>query len=168
MAATSGHENATGDAMATASTSADDSDVERLSKKQRASSFVPDSVTPQPTATPTPPAMTTVASATTIAAPASLAGRSAATEQGPNDPAAIEKSVAAAQANVAAPPSAASTKYQNGENGHDARIGGSSAVAIPGLNTTVPAGEVSGMVQAVVNGGAENEAAVMMGEQPSA
>ncbi|GAA5922355.1 polynucleotide adenylyltransferase PAP1 [Sporobolomyces koalae] len=156
-------------------TTADDSDAERLSKKQRASSFVPEAATPQP---------------------------GTQTNEGPIDPATVDKSLEAAEANLAAggPNDETQTSASN-SNGNGTAPGGGSgggggrgtrggkkqrqqqqqqqqqriqavedepAVAVPGLNTSLPAGEMSGVAQAVMNGGVENETAVMMGEQPTA
>ncbi|GAA5870059.1 hypothetical protein JCM16303_001884 [Sporobolomyces ruberrimus] len=171
----------------TVSTTADDSDVERLSKKQRASSFVPEAVTPQPPV-PTLPGQSTPIDSTVVQA----------------DPVAVEKSLEAAEAKIVpnstntAPNGANPSSNGNGKNGgggnargtrggggggkkqrqqqqqqpqsaaQPGAVGGDSAVSVPGLETTVPAGEMNGLVQAVMNGGAENEAAVMMGEQPTA
>ncbi|GAA5991095.1 hypothetical protein JCM5350_006661 [Sporobolomyces pararoseus] len=171
----------------TTTTTADDSDAERLSKKQRASSFVPEAVTPQP-----------VASATVAggqSTPIVMEDQQQVQQQ--PDPVIVEKSLEAAESNIAPQISsngAASNSNGNGNasknggggNGRGNRggkkqqqqsvpsnaqaraVGGESAVSVPGLETTVPAGEMDGLVQAVMNGGAENEAAVMMGEQPQA
>lgn len=38
------------------------------------------------------------------------------------------------------------------------------AVALPGLETSLPAGEINGLASAVTNGGPQNEAAIMAGE----
>jgi hypothetical protein len=107
-------------------------------------------------------------------------------EQQP-DPTAVEKSLEAAESKLA-PQASNGAANSNGKNGGGGRgkrgggggkkqqqqqqagpaqVGGDSAVSVPGLETTVPAGEMDGLVQAVMNGGAENEAAVMMGEQPT-
>ncbi|GAA5832256.1 hypothetical protein JCM11251_004297 [Rhodosporidiobolus azoricus] len=122
-------------ASTAAAASADESDAERLNKKHRASSFVPESATPTPAGIPpTPPQLATL-------------------------PTPMEKSLEAAEAVVgtlSASPAAAST------------VSSQPGVAIPGLATTLPAGELGGLAAAVANGGPQNEAAVMSGEQPTA
>ncbi|GAA5908182.1 polynucleotide adenylyltransferase PAP1 [Sporobolomyces salmoneus] len=178
---------ATAPTTSTTTTTADDSDAERLSKKQRASSFVPEAVTPQPQLPPT----TTTAATTPQQQqhqPQQL------------DPVTVEKSLEAAESKLAPQPQNSSngtSSNGNNKNGNSrgtrggggggggkkqqqqqqkqasttsqaTPVGGDSAVSVPGLETTVPAGEMDGLVQAVMNGGAENETAVMMGEQPTA
>ncbi|BGP12806.1 hypothetical protein JCM10213_008067 [Rhodosporidiobolus nylandii] len=123
-------------AAASVTATADDSDAERLNKKHRASSFVPEPATPTPAGIPP-----------------------TAPQNGPlptptEKTRAAAEAVAGADASPAAPPPAADSSE--------------SGVAIPGLATSLPAAEMGGLASAVANGGPQNEAAVMMGEQPTA
>ncbi|GAA6001779.1 hypothetical protein JCM10207_002316 [Rhodosporidiobolus poonsookiae] len=125
---------------------ADDSDAERINKKHRASSFVPEAATPTPSGLP-PPSV----------------------PSGPL-PTPTEKTREAAEAVVGASNSSSSAA---GGAGAGTGAGAQAApaqpgVAIPGLATTLPAGEMGGLASAVANGGPQNEAAVMSGEQPTA
>ncbi|BGP44856.1 polynucleotide adenylyltransferase [Rhodotorula kratochvilovae] len=119
---------------AATTTTADDSDAERLNKKHRASSFVPESATPNPAGLPPVPVDGAV---------------------GAGMPTPTEKTREAAEAAAGV-----------GMVDEGASAGGE-AVAIPGLNTSLPAGELNGLASAVTNGGEANEAAVMSGEQPT-
>ncbi|GAA5915933.1 hypothetical protein JCM8208_003669 [Rhodotorula glutinis] len=146
-AASSTSTNASSTAAGAASAAtADDSDAERLNKKHRASSFVPECATPNPQGLPPTP----------TPAPGAL-------------PSPTDQVRQAAEAAVGVPPSASASAGEGAGAGAatGAGAGGASAVAIPGLKTSLPAGELDGLAAAVVNGGPANETAVMAGEQPT-
>ncbi|GJN91671.1 hypothetical protein Rhopal_004694-T1 [Rhodotorula paludigena] len=134
-------------APAATTSTADDSDAERLNKKHRASSFVPESATPNPAGLPP-----VSAEPTPLATPS-------------------EKTREAAEMAVGATPTmetdsplvAAST----GAGGAGASAPPQPAVSIPGLSSSLPAAELNGLASAVTNGGEANETAVMSGEQPT-
>ncbi|GAA5969485.1 hypothetical protein JCM21900_002753 [Sporobolomyces salmonicolor] len=131
--------NAASAATQAAATTADDSDAERLNKKHRASSFVPEGATPVPSGIPPVPV-----------------------DQIP-PPTPTEETLEAAEAAVGG---SFATSVQKPSTNPDANPLSLPSVAVPGLETSLPAGEMNGLAAAVINGGAENEAAVMAGEQP--
>ncbi|GAA5918850.1 hypothetical protein JCM1841_002772 [Sporobolomyces salmonicolor] len=131
--------NAASAATQAAATTADDSDAERLNKKHRASSFVPEGATPVPSGIPPVPV-----------------------DQIP-PPTPPEETLEAAEAAVGG---SFATSVQKPPTNPDANPPSPPSVAVPGLETSLPAGEMNGLAAAVINGGAENEAAVMAGEQP--
>ncbi|GAA5894366.1 hypothetical protein JCM5296_005149 [Sporobolomyces johnsonii] len=131
--------NAASAATQAAATTADDSDAERLNKKHRASSFVPEGATPMPNGIPPVPV-----------------------DQVP-PPTPTEKTLEAAEAAVGGSPATPAKKPPTSPNSNPPAP---PSVSVPGLETSLPAGEMNGLAAAVINGGAENEAAVMAGEQP--
>ncbi|GAA5857214.1 hypothetical protein JCM8547_009376 [Rhodosporidiobolus lusitaniae] len=136
--------SSTSTASPTTVNTADDSADERLNKKHRASSFVPEAATPTPAGIPPTPPQT-----------------------GPH-PTPPEKTKEAAEMVAGASSTGASAAPGAVPAAGGTRAGGDApGVAIPGLATSLPAGEMDGLVAAVANGGPANEAAVMAGEQPT-
>lgn len=118
---------------------AEDSDAERLNKKHRASSFVPENATPTPAGLPPVPIQPPI--------PTNENG----TASVPQDVRQAAEAVVGITGS--APAAAAPTGSSQGD-----------AVALPGLETSLPVGEITGLASAVTNGGPQNEAAIMAGE----
>ncbi|GAA6061700.1 hypothetical protein JCM10212_005992 [Sporobolomyces blumeae] len=163
----------------TATTTADDSDAERLSKKQRASSFVPEAATPVPNmASPAGPGSASAAAGTgtpPVPVPTSQEVIDAA-EKASGVPSVVENGDATTNGATSTGGGGGgkqkqvrphATQREQPVESQGSGAGGASGVSVPGLETSLPAGEMSGLAQAVVNGGAENEAAIMAGEQPT-
>lgn len=123
------------------SNAAEDSDAERLNKKHRASSFVPENATPTPAGLPPVPIQPTI--------PTNENG----TATVPQDVRQAAEAVVGITGSAAAPAAAAPAESSPGD-----------AVALPGLETSLPVGEITGLASAVTNGGPQNEAAIMAGE----
>ncbi|GAA6011631.1 hypothetical protein JCM8202_004094 [Rhodotorula sphaerocarpa] len=152
-----------------AGTAAEDSDAERLNKKHRASSFVPENVTPTPSGLPPVPMqpLPTTENGTSAAVPPEVrqaAESAAGASTGPTGTAGDPTTAsAAASLSPSAPPALAAPPTKATE---------SPAVALPGLETSLPVGEINGLASAVTNGGPQNQAAMMSqgengnGEQP--
>lgn len=119
------------------SNAAEDSDAERLNKKHRASSFVPENATPTPAGLPPVPIQPPI--------PTNENG----TATVPQD----VRQAAEAVVGITGSAPAAPTESSQGD-----------AVALPGLETSLPVGEITGLASAVTNGGPQNEAAIMAGE----
>ncbi|POY71982.1 putative Polynucleotide adenylyltransferase [Rhodotorula taiwanensis] len=116
---------------------AEDSDAERLNKKHRASSFVPENATPTPAGLPPVPVQPLPTNE--------------------NGAAAVPQEVRhAAEVAVGATGGAG----ENATNGV-ADASGQPAVSLPGLETSLPVGEINGLASAVTNGGPQNQAAIM-------
>ncbi|GAA5980244.1 hypothetical protein JCM10908_001585 [Rhodotorula pacifica] len=122
----------------TTTNAAEDSDAERLNKKHRASSFVPENTTPTPAGLPPVPIQPL-----------------ATNENGATSTTAVPPQVRkAAEAVVGTTTGGAGAGAEQADD----------AVALPGLETSLPAGEINGLASAVTNGGPQNEAAIMAGE----
>ncbi|GAA5838297.1 hypothetical protein JCM5353_006843 [Sporobolomyces roseus] len=161
----------------TTTMTADDSDAERLSKKQRASSFVPEAATPQPGGTdPSTPVSSAAIEKSLEAANEKITSNSNSTNNASNGNGTNNGGSGGGGGGGRGTRGGKNQKKQNQQNQQQqqqnsiqqAGAGGESSVSVPGLETSLPAGEMNGLAQAVMNGGAENEAAVMMGEQPTA
>jgi hypothetical protein len=120
------------------SNAAEDSDAERLNKKHRASSFVPENATPTPAGLPPVPIQPPI--------PTNENG----TATVPQDVRQAAEAVVGVTGSAPAAPAAESSQGD--------------AVALPGLETSLPVGEITGLASAVTNGGPQNEAAIMAGE----
>ncbi|GAA5878168.1 hypothetical protein JCM3774_004317 [Rhodotorula dairenensis] len=128
----------------TTANAAEDSDAERLNKKHRASSFVPENATPTPAGLPPVP---------TQPLPIDENGTTA-----------IPQQVRQAAEAVVGTASGADREQQQLRSVASQPEGPNEAVALPGLETSLPAAEINGLASAVTNGGPQNEAAIMAGE----
>ncbi|BGO96658.1 Poly(A) polymerase [Rhodotorula toruloides] len=140
-----GSNAATAASPALANAATDDSDAEHLNKKHRASSFVPENATPTPAGLPPVPV-----------------------ENGPI-PTPLEKTREAAEVAIGATPTGETpgAAAMNPPPTAASAAPSQPSVTLPGLNSTLPVGELNGLASAVTNGGPQNEAALMAGETPA-